>query len=545
MVRKAALLVTLVTSVAAAGVVALPASSAVAASPPPVENFGSSALSVIAGSSVSLHWGTATGQSYLLTSNGPNPLPNFGSNTVVSWPANPGGTWNGTYQWWASTANAVSVTIPSLASPGTTYALQLYTCFQGLCSNASGGGGYSQVTITVASKWSTAPYWTAFPNVTKTTDWNGDALDVAFTGSTIWNSSEFSDAVGESLSGQPNLTSIVDPADVANTPFAQCVSSPCGPSAISALGERVVYADNLVWFTQGGWELYPGGPPANHSEVVAYNPWTQGFCTYLVPGDNGEVMGLAATGSGAGTVIWFVDSDPIGHHPALDSFSPSKVGANCPNNYSLAGAGGFRQITWPQADRPALVSADPDGTDLWVTDFWGSEVDKVTIATGAIKPYTYPSGNAYSFLGLAQPWQVVADGGYVYAIDYGDSDLVRINKATGVVDKVPIPVTSDAERGYGLALSAGTLYFTLSDDPQPAFGADSALGYVNVAAWEAASAGCWPGWDCAPAPTTAVVYSGLSAAADPISDADFRGIASGNNGQLAIADLHQVLRLSP
>lgn len=41
------------------------------------------------------------------------------------------------------------------------------------------------------------------------------------------------------------------------------------------------------------------------------------------------------------------------------------------------------------------------------------------------------------------------------------------------------------------------------------------------------------------------VYSGLSAKTDPTSDADFRGIAAGRGGALAVADLHKVVRLTP
>jgi hypothetical protein len=85
----------------------------------------------------------------------------------------------------------------------------------------------------------------------------------------------------------------------------------------------------------------------------------------------------------------------------------------------------------------------------------------------------------------------------------------------------------------------------LADDNHPSYGGASAVGYVNIAAWEAASAQCAPGVDCVPAPTAGVVYSGLSAKTDPTTDADFRGIAAGPGGVLAVADLHKVVRLTP
>lgn len=373
---------------------------------------------------------------------------------------------------------------------------------------------------------------------------SGSPLDVAFSGGgTVWNSSEFSDAIGESPK-RSTLTSIPDPADIANQPFASCFSSPCGASSWSALGERVVYANGLVWFTQGGWLGFPGGTAANHSEIVAYNPKAGAFCTYLVPGNDNEVIGMAVTGRGRRALVWFIESDFEGGHPSIDSFSPTQVGENCPNDYSLSGSGSFKRIPWPQGDVPALIAVDPSGTTLWVTDFFGNTVEGVDVATGGITPHTYPPTNSYSQHG-AEPWQVVADTSYVYAIDYGDSNLIRINKTNGKIDQVPIPLTSDTEQGYGLALSGGKLFFSLSDDAQPAFGAASTVGYVDISTWESASSACSPGVDCAPAPTTAVVYTGLSAAADPSTDADFRGIAVSTSGWLAIADLHQVVRLAP
>jgi hypothetical protein len=389
-----------------------------------------------------------------------------------------------------------------------------------------------------------ASYKQGFSKVSTMAQATGAPLDVAFSGSsTIWNSSEFSDAIGESTKGS-TLTSIPDPTDVANQPFASCFSSPCRASSWSALGERVVYANKLVWFTQGGWLGFPGGTVANHSEIVAYNPTVGAFCTYLVPGNDNEVTGMAMTGKGRRALVWFIESDLVGGHPTIDSFSPTQVGERCPNDYSLTGSRSFRRIPWPQGDFPGQIAVDPSGTALWVTDVFGSAVERVDVATGAITPHAYPSRNSYSRLG-AEPWQVVVDTNDVYAIDYGDSNLIRINKVNGQIDQVPIPLTSDTEQGYGLALSGGKLFFSLADDLRPAFGGASTIGYVDLSTWEAASSACPPGVDCAPAPTTAVVYTGLSAAADPSTDADFRGIAVSSRGWLAIADLHQVVRLTP
>ncbi len=438
------------------------------------------------------------------------------------------------------------MTVPSNASAGTTYTIQLTTCdsVSGLCSNTPGGSGNGQISLTVAANWTAVSYKQDFRKIATMAQASGNPLDVTFsTANTIWNSSEFSDAIGESPKNS-TLASIADPADIANQPFAYCFSSPCEANASSALGERVVYANKLVWFTQGGWFGFPGGTVANHSEIVAYNPNSARFCTYLVPGNDNEVIGMAVTGNGKRAVIWFIESDPMGGHPAIDSFSPSQVGESCPNEYFLGGASSFRQIAWPHNDFPGQIAVDPNGTTLWVTDVLGNAIEKVDTATGAITPSTYLSKNLYSQNG-AEPWQVVADRSYVYAIDYGDSNLIRINKTNGQIDQLSIPLTSDTEQGYGLAVSGNKLYFSLSDDGQPTFGAASTIGYIDIFAWEAASAACSPGVDCAPIPTSGVVYTGLSASADPSSDSDFRGVAVSASGWVAIADLHQVVRLAP
>ncbi len=510
-----------------------------------METFGQSALSVTSGSQVSLHWATTTDEYFVLRSASPDSLPDFGSPTVVTWPSGSNAAWSSTWQWWSTTSGAVTVAIPASAAPGTTYMLQLYTCSSasGLCSDSSGGAGYAQVALTVAAQWTAINYKQDFRRVETMPQTGGNPLDVAFSGAdTIWNTSEFSDALGKSV--DKSTVQIADPADIADQPFAYCFSTPCSASGASALSEQVVYAGKMVWFTQGGWELFPGGTVANHSEIVAYDLRTAGFCTYLVPGNDNEVIGIAITGTGKKTRVWFTESDPVDGQPSLGSFSPAQVGESCPDDYSLSGAASYEQIVWPQNDLPAEIAVDPNGSDLWVSDLFGSRIEEFDTATGVFTPYAYSSNNTYSPYG-AEPWQVAADGHYVYAIDYGDDDLVRINKATGTIDQSKLPVTSDTEEGYGLTISGSRLYFSLSDDPRPTFGSVSTIGYINLAAWEAASAACAPGVDCAPAPTSGVVYTGLSAAADPGSDADFRGIAVNTSGSVvAIADFHQVVRLS-
>lgn len=507
--------------------------------PPIAEMFYMSSLSATPGSQVALHWHAQPGDSFLLTSITPGALPGFGS-WAVSWPANTSETWSRSSRMWSTTSNAVAVSIPPDATNGTAYRFQLYTCNAALssCSSAPGVVGRSEVTVTVTSNWQTIPYSEDFFSKQKIQESIGDPLDVTFSpGGAIWNSSEFSsglsEAKGEALIG----TYFPDPAN-ADSPFAACFGS-CESTDWSALAERVVSANGLIWSTFGGWLFDSNNTVPNHSEIVALSPNSKTYCTYVVPGDDNEVIGLAVTDSQAQSRTWFVESNTMTGNPSLNWFSPSLVGDGCPgtNNevYSLEGS--LHTIPWPANDVPAQIAADDNSSDLWVTDYWGSEVDRVDANTGQITRYQLPTRNNYSFFG-SEPWQLVADTGYVYVINYGDSTLVRINKATSQIDVVQIPLTSDMEQGYGLALSGGRLYFTLSDDGQPSFGAASTFGYISVSAWEAASDSCSLGTDCAPAPQNAVIYTGLTA-----PHSDYRGIAVGPGGIVAIADSGGIIRM--
>jgi streptogramin lyase len=540
---------------------AVPTSAGAVATPPPVQQFNKTAIAVIAGTRVAVHWRTAAKESFLLTSPPPTSLPHFGTKTGTTWPTGSNAAYSAKYQWWATTSGAATFAIPATARPGTTYAFQLITCDSSthLCSNSSGGDGHASITMVVAAGWRTTPFTTAFPKVQVATQTGGAPLDVTFTSDgTIWNSSEFSSSLGETPASESRQTLFPDPTDLSSKPFAKCsatLSPRCQASATSALGERAISVSGRIWFTQGGWQFYTctvghSQPtcPANHSEVVSFDPTTKKFCTYAVPGNDNEVVGLASTRTASATTIWYVETNVESGQPYLDSFNPALVGDGCPgtSTESYALAGEITQIKWPGNVEPAQIAVDPDGQYLWITNFWGLSISRVDISTGAITRYRLAAdGSRANSLFGPEPWQVTSDAGYVYAIDYGDSNLVRINEETGQIDQVKIPLTSDAESGYGVALSGGRLYFSLADDGQPKYGAASAIGYVNIAAWESASAKCAPGVDCVPAPTAAVLYSGLSAKTDPTTDADFRGIAAGPGGVVAVADLHKVVRLTP
>jgi hypothetical protein len=560
MVRKTVVLLAMITALSTV-VVVVPRQAGATATPPVREIFGMSSMTVFAGSQVTVHWAPTSGASapptpyFIVASNAPDGLPDFSSPSVVRWPSGSVASWNRTWHWWRTTnSTTMRVSIPSTAAAGTTYGFELYTCDQAsnLCSNSPGGDGVAQVTLEVAgANWSRVPYEDDFSHVVDVSKgtcnpYPGNPLAVTFsTGQTIWDDSEFSGcAVGENAYSAPKqpvsastMTNLAVPYNLANTPEAECLFGRCAATAISELGEAVTYADQEIWSTRGGAFLYTSKLIPNDSEVVAYNPSSSTLSTYLVPGTNQEIIGIAATGTGSGTRIWFDQSGP----PELDSFMPSAVTTKVNGAYPLAGAPSFEQFRLPVTtadgidDVPAQVAADPSGNSLWVSQLGGSEIDEVNASTGAVTPYPYPSQNKYStYSQQASPWGIAADADYVYAIDVGDSNIVRLDKATGHIDQVPIPQTSTSESGYGLALSpdGSRLYFTIGGDAGDSFGAQTALGYIDLSNWTGS------------APTRAMILTGLSAVTDPAgTTGSYCGIAV-TSGQVAIADPKgQVIRL--
>jgi hypothetical protein len=505
--------------------------------------MATSSMGVVAGTTASLHWQTTRPDDFFLLTMPSSNFPlNFGSASEVTWPKPPGGSWSATHSSWSTTANAVTIAIPKGAPAGASFTFNLTTCnlSSGFCSTSLGGPGVGSVTMTiVGSEWSVAPFSNDFTQTTARQSGGGTPLDAAISPSTdtLFDSNEFSSSVGIDPSGQKMFTPAADAWDNSNRPFVSCLVRPCVASGISESGERVlVDAGGLVWFTQGGAPFYWRNIP-NHSEIVAYDPRTGGMCTYGVPGKNPEVFGLVATGSGATETIWFA---AMAAH-ALESFQPGQVGENCASSpdYNLSGQSSFRRIQL--SVHPAMVTADPNGTTLWVSGYLTSEIDRVDTQSGSVTRYTYSGTNKYSCVphnGVCTPvattWQVLSDGSYAYAIDYGDENLLRINEATGQMDETPIPVVSDTEEGYGLTMvkvgSDTRLYFTLSQDPAhlttSTFGMATTFGWVDLTSWAAS----------ANQPSQALLYSGLDTTVSPSAPSDFRGIASGPSGDLVIAD---------
>jgi hypothetical protein len=121
--------------------------------------------------------------------------------------------------------------------------------------------------------------------------------------------------------------------------------------------------------------------------------------------------------------------------------------------------------------------------------------------------YVYPTAIVSTYFGgRAKPWDLVAppkfNSDYVYAIDNGDAEIVRIDKVTNQLQELPILLTTDLENAFGLAISSGRLYFALADEYSPKqlpFGAASTFGYVDLSSWTADAP-----------PESGIIYTGLN-----------------------------------
>ena len=510
------------------------AGSAVPAGP----KFDDSSFEVLPASLVSLHWidgsGTPSDRYFLITST----LPRFSSSSVVTWPSgtSPSPEWTGSD--WTTTADAMRVAIPGDAAAGTRYTVALATCDSAGCSTRE------TMVLTVppsTASWASRSYRSDYTHLTEFAA-PGEPFATTFLPSdnSSWTASEFSHALTEIKNNGTSADGmeVVTPkgaSPIFQKPFTLCGTLPCTPSDTSAESEQVITVGGKIWLTFGGWRWDRDSTPANHSEVVEFDPTTRKFCTYLVPGNNNEVAGIAATGAGTDTRVWFVESRGAAGHAYLDGFDPSAVGRGCDGHvdeaYELPAS--VRLLKWPASGGqwPAQVVADPTSPTLWISNFDGykvggtmfSDIEQLDISDPA-KPtvesrYVIASANSSSLLG-PKPWDIVAPAhsNYVYAIDNGDAELVRIDKVTKRIDELSIPLTSDVENAFGLAISSGRLYFTLADDSVHTFDTASTFGYIDLSSWQQGSSHA-----------DGVIYTGLPAFTDPGTKADFRVLGHRTN----------------
>jgi len=450
----------------------------------------------------------------------------------------------------------MTVAIPGSAAAGTQYTVALVTCDSTGCPSSA---QHAVLTVPVApTSWVTRSYQSNYSHFASFVV-PGQPFATTFQTSdnSIWIASEFSHDLTKIKSNgtfakRMGVTSPHGAPHLFLQPFAACGISTCSRTAKSAQSEQVITADGKIWLTFGGWRWYQwSASPPNHSEVVAFDPATKKFCTYLLPGNNNEVAGIATTGAGTDLRVWFVESRGSEGQPSLDGFDPSAVGGGCDGalNEAYVLPDSVRLLKWPSTGGqwPVQIAVDPTSPTLWITDFNGygvdgktyGEIDQVDISDPA-EPrvesrYVVPSANTSSLLG-PKPWDIAApaNSNYVYAIDNGDAEIVRINKLTEQVDELLIPLTSDMESGFGLAISSRRLYFTLADDFLGDFGAASTFGYIDLSSWPQGTSYA-----------DGVVYTGLPAVTNSGFKADYRAIAAGPTGQVAITDKHGTIRLTP
>jgi hypothetical protein len=395
----------------------------------------------------------------------------------------------------------------------------------------------------------------------------------------IWTASEYSHQIVEIPKSAEKYASVrVLPTPSGSPkgfrePFAWCDSTSCKSSSKSALSEAVTIANGWIWTTFGGWRVYANGQrdigsdaggapsavgrqpmPPNRSEVVGFDPTTDRFCTYLVPGTNTQVAGIVTTGASPHMNVWFVASYGTSGEGTLDEFDPSTIGGGCngKSNKYFTLPKSVRRLSWPNsgAQWPVQIAVDRSAAALWISDFNPyssngtaySGIDRVDIADPAhpvfVQRYLYPTVNRSTYFG-AKPWDILAppNSNYVYAADNGDAEVVRINKTTNQIQEFPIPLTTDVENAFGLAISSGRLYFTLADDynaKELPFGAASTFGYINLSSWE----GNGP-------PAHGVIYTRLNPVTDHRPWANYRAIAVGPTGQVALTDNYGMVRLTP
>ena len=302
----------------------------------------------------------------------------------------------------------------------------------------------------------------------------------------VWINSEFTE----------NLT-MYDPSNGTATifPFPKPATAKIFASTLfhldqnmswSEMGERVLQTpDGAIWTTWGGWAAYTG-PNPNHSILGRFDPSTQTFRIYNLPGDNNQVNDM----------IW----DPvrgrmwIGIEGGITSFDPATTPWQNAFDFSASldylwcqspdQQGCFLQYSMdyitPPVENGRLALAR-DGS-IWATEFsWGtrtdSYIDHLLPESGIVERYPIdprPIGS----ISTGGGWGVIAlPSGDIYV---GDWDLGRILKlpanlvgsptcfalrpdgSNPCLTVIPIPHIDTATQNVGAFLLApdGTIWFS-------------------------------------------------------------------------------------
>lgn len=399
-------------------------------------------------------------------------------------------------------------------------------------------GIHQQLVVGDGVDWDLDRHWSEdFASGTATASWPwagvGGQLDIAVEpDGDVWVDSEFTrrmfhvrpDGTGEALT-YPLLQHWDDETEryVAVRPFANPLFG-ASASDTSQYGEKIlVAADGTVWATLGGNGFHEGGEVPNHTRLMRFDPagvdlpttlHDDRVCAYAVPGDGNGVVGLAADGDR----IWFVEStqgilsvfEPRTEHcePLLDYDDPAALAASALQacvGAETATDGCVERVPLGDGVYPAHVEVDPvDGT-LWVTDGFGTVLLHHLPATGEVEAFELPLPALRGSFFQGFPWQLRVTDEAVYVGEYADVSIVRFDKASGAMDEIAIPFSTDDVNLHSIDIDdQDRLWFTLSAEGAALLDAEaSTIGYLDLAAWQAG----------VPA---GVVYAGLGEVVDPV-----------------------------
>ncbi len=267
-------------------------------------------------------------------------------------------------------------------------------------------------------------------------------------------------------------------------------------TATSTLGEDIIIGpEGGVWFTEGGASLYTGDF-ANRSRILRFDPVTEAFDVYTVPGEGNEVIGLTFDDRGT---AWFAQGGL--EQAAIVNFDPNAVPSSNtlpdpanPGWCTDVAGGCFRPYFLDQVDRhPAHLIVIDDA--IWFTEFFGAALSRLEIDTGAIERFPFTrSRTARGPTVGAGPWQLYLDetSGDIVVNEYFDNRVIhfdlaradgrpeqcrRTNNGNGNRCASRIEVAGDLESVHIHSIAAGRsdrVWFTMT----PAEDAPTSVGFL-------------------------------------------------------------------
>lgn len=286
----------------------------------------------------------------------------------------------------------------------------------------------------------------------------------------VWVNNEFHTQLGAATAALPSVASALTVPQAADSGiFATQLFGLDARTQLSSAGEdidvQVVEGVERVWFTEGGWLIYPpAGVQYNSSRIISYTPSTSQFACYNVPVDNAGVNGLLVDES-RGT-LWYTESNLFADGSqfvgnAITGFSIDDAVSDCdwdPNPPSndprplICGQPAVepchKRIVLPQTPAtsgfgswPAHVVLDPRDGNIWFTEFWKNELTSGAAATnriGRLNPDTgeiiqlvLPTTIARNGPGISVgsgPWELEFDDtGDLWIVEFFDATIMKVD----------------------------------------------------------------------------------------------------------------------